>query len=101
MAMENRFARRILGEAVDGAIRTAMKQKQERFARVILPSQASTDAGVAYILLILAYPVEYEARGGLKGGYDQYRRVRAKMLEAYCLTVLHDHRHLNTVVLSE
>jgi hypothetical protein len=75
-----------------------MKQKQERFARVILPSQASTDAGVAYILLILAYPVEYEARGGLKGGYDQYRRVRAKMLEAYCLTVLHNHRHLNTVV---
>lgn len=35
MAMESRFSRRMLGEAVDGAMKRAMKLKQDRYARVI------------------------------------------------------------------
>lgn len=48
--------------------------------------------------MILAYPADLEARGGMMRGYEQYREVRAKMLEAYCLGVLHTYRNLNTVV---
>jgi len=43
MAMESRFSRRMLGEAVEGALKTAMKLKQDRYARVIFPNQASAD----------------------------------------------------------
>jgi hypothetical protein len=34
----------------------------------------------------------------MRRGYEQYREVRAKMLEAYSLGVLHTFRNLNTVV---
>jgi hypothetical protein len=98
MAMESRFSRRMLGEAVGGALRKAKELKQDRYARVIFPSQASADPKLAYVILILAYPTDLEARGGMKRGYEQYREVRAKMLEAYSLGVLHTYRNLNTVV---
>ncbi|GLH76593.1 preprotein translocase SecA chain [Bradyrhizobium sp. SSBR45G] len=98
MAAEGRFARRMLGEAVDGALRKAMEFKQDRYARVMFPSQINADDKVAYVIVVVAYPVELEARGGLKRGYVQYRETRAKILEAYCLGVLHDNRNLNTVV---
>jgi len=48
--------------------------------------------------MIVAYPTDLEAKGGLKGGYKQYRGTRAKMLEAYCMVLLSQHRHLNTAV---
>jgi hypothetical protein len=75
-----------------------MERKQDRYARVIFPSQASADPKLAYVIMVLAYPVDHEASGGLKRGYEQYRETRAKMLEAYSLVVLHENRHLNTVV---
>jgi hypothetical protein len=98
MAMESRFSRRLLGEAVGGALRKAKELKQDRYARVIFPSQASANPKLAYVIMILAYPADLEARGGLKREYEQYREVRAKMLEAYCLGVLHTYRNLDTVV---
>jgi hypothetical protein len=48
--------------------------------------------------MVLAYPVDLEAHGGLERGYDQYRETRAALLEAYCLVVLYENRHLNSVV---
>jgi hypothetical protein len=48
--------------------------------------------------MVLAYPTDLEASGGLKRGYEQYRETRAKMLEAYCFGVLFDNRSLDTVV---
>jgi hypothetical protein len=98
MAMENRFSRRLLGASVEDALTTAMELKQDRFARMIMPGAASADPKVAYVIMVLAYPVELEKRGGLAGGYEQYRRARASTLEAYCSSLLYKHRELNTAV---
>lgn len=98
MAMESRFSRRVLGEAVGGALSAARELNQDRYARVIFPSQASANPQLAYVIMILAYPTDLEAKGGMKRGYEQYREVRAKMLEAYSLGALHTYRNLNTVV---
>jgi hypothetical protein len=54
MAMESRFSRRMLGESVDGALKAAMKLKQDRYARVIFPTQASADPKLAYVIMVLA-----------------------------------------------
>jgi hypothetical protein len=98
MAMENRFQRRILGEVVEGVIETAMKLKQDRYARMIYPGLGLADPKLAYIILVLAYPFHDEAQSELKLGYEQYRQLRAMILEAYCLSVLYTNRNLSTVV---
>jgi hypothetical protein len=69
MAMENHFARRLLGAAVANALQTARELRQDRFARVIMPSAVSANPKVAYVIMILAYPIDLEERGGLEGGY--------------------------------
>lgn len=38
MAMESRFSRRMLGEAIEGALKTAIELKKDRYTRVIFPS---------------------------------------------------------------
>lgn len=48
--------------------------------------------------MFLAYPTHLEERGGLEGGYGQYRQARASMLETYCIGVLFKNRQLNTAV---
>jgi hypothetical protein len=98
MAMEDRFSRRLLGEAVQGALETAMKIKQDRFGRVILPGRGAADPRLAYLMLVVAYPLHLEAQGKLKRGYEQYREVRVRILEAYCLGILYTNRNLSTVV---
>jgi hypothetical protein len=98
MAMEGRFGRRMLGESVEGALKAAMEMKQDRYARVIFPTQVSADPKLAYVIMILAYPTDLEAKGGLPGGYEQYRETRAKTLESYCFVLLSENRSLNTAV---
>jgi hypothetical protein len=98
MALENRFYRRLLGEAVQGAMEAAIAAKQDRFTRVIMPFHGNRDSTLAYILMILAYPTELEKGGKLPGGYEQYRETRAHMIETYCMALLSDHPHLKTVV---
>jgi hypothetical protein len=98
MALEDRFSRRILGEAVQGAIETGMKLKQDRYARMIYPGRGIADFKLAYIILVLAYPFHDEAQSELKLGYEEYRQLRAMILEAYCLAVLYTNRSLNSVV---
>ena len=98
MALENRFSRRVLGEAVQGAIEAAIAANQDRFMRVMMPFHGSRDSTLAYILMILAYPTELEKEGKLPGGYEQYRETRARMIEVYCMALLSDHPHLKTVV---
>jgi hypothetical protein len=94
MAQETRVSRRLLGEALIAAIKSAEKEKSERFCRVVLPGPNSADRKFAYLFLIVAYPTHLN----LAGGYEQYRKVRANMLHAYCLRVLSDNRHLERVV---
>jgi hypothetical protein len=98
MAVESRFARRMLGESVEGALRTAMEMKQDRYARVIFPTQVNADPNLAYVIMILAFPTDLEAAGGLPRGYEQYRETRAKMLESYCFVLLSENRSLHTAV---
>jgi hypothetical protein len=98
MALEDRFSRRMLGEALSGALKAANEIKQDRFTRVMLPPTGDNNTALAYILMILAYPTELEAAGGLPGGYEQYRETRARILEAYCLVLLSEQRRLKTAV---
>ncbi|MGJ4970928.1 hypothetical protein ACQR1N_19890 [Bradyrhizobium sp. HKCCYLRH1073] len=98
MALENRFSRRVLGEAILDALTKAEQLRQDRFTRVMMPNNASADDKLAYILMIVAYPVELEKAGGLEGGYAQYRLGRLHQLEAYCMNVLQEHRNLKTAV---
>jgi hypothetical protein len=94
MALETRVHRRKLGEALIAALKIAEKQKAERFCRVVMPGPFSADREIAYLFLIVAY----SAHLNLAEGYEQYRKVRANMLHAYCLHVLSDNRHLKRVV---
>ena len=98
MALENRFARRMLSAALEGAIVAARTARQDRFVRTIMPTQVSANPKLAYVFMILAYPTDLARSGGLPGGYDQYRKARANMLEAYCLNVLRQNPQLNTAV---
>ncbi|WP_156948657.1 hypothetical protein [Bradyrhizobium sp. WSM1417] len=98
MAMENRFSRRVYGEAVQGAILKAMDSKEDWSARVILPNQPSENPKVAYVVMIMSYPAFARERGDTDNGYDQYREYRMRVMEAYCLAVLLDNRKLDTVV---
>jgi hypothetical protein len=43
MALENRFSRRILGEAVTSAIKKAEEMKQDRFTRLMMPTRESAN----------------------------------------------------------
>jgi hypothetical protein len=98
MALESRFSRRLLGEAVSGALKAAGEAKQDRFTRLMLPTAASNDPTLAYVLMILAYPTGLDAADGLPRGYEQYREARASMLQAYCLVLLSEQRQLKTAV---
>jgi hypothetical protein len=95
MAREDRTIRRALGSAFASALSEAERQKQDRFARVILPNRAFGDPeAVAYVFLILAYPTGIQ----LKKGYQQYRNTRVAMLLTYCQAVLYEHRTLKRAI---
>ena len=94
MARENRVIRRALGAAFLGAMEAAERQARDRFARMIMPSEGMADPECGYVFLILAYPKSFE----LRDGYEQYRKARAAMLEAYCASFLYDHRNLKRMV---
>ena len=93
LALEPRVQRRLLGESLIHAMRRAEELAQDRFVRVALPGPHSADRKVAYVLLILAYP-----KIELKGGYEQYRKVRTNMLHAYCLFTLSENRQLERAI---
>lgn len=94
MARENRTMRRALSGAFIDALESAEKAGQDRFARVVMSFAGMADPKCGYVFLILAYPTKFE----LKEGYEQYRRTRVSMLEAYCASVLYDNRHLKRMV---
>lgn len=90
MAREDRVQRRMLAEALIGAREACETQKMGRFARVAVTRDRSTGEKVAYVFLVLAGADAMEQ--------GDYRRVRATMLETYCLAVLHDDRDLKLCV---
>lgn len=93
MALEPRVNRRMLGGALIDALEKSREISEDRFCRVIMPGLYRPERGIAYVFLILSYP-----KIKLSGGYDQYRKVRANMLQAYCLNVLLDNRTLKRAI---
>lgn len=93
MAKERRLYRRSLATQLIDTLQRARAVGQDRYARVVLPTPDSGNRDVAYIFLILAYP-KFE----LPGGYAQYRKFRATVLEVYCMSVLRDHPELKYAV---
>jgi hypothetical protein len=98
MATESRFSRRVLGEALEGAVKAARLAKAHRHARVMMPSLASADPTVAFVFMTLAFPTALEAEGGLPGGYEQYRQARVNMLKSYCVVLLSEQRQIKTAI---
>lgn len=94
MALENRTMRRALAETFLDALRVAEVERQDRFARVVLPMGCAADPECAYVFLVMAFRPEWLA----KRGYEGCRRMRSGMLRAYGEAVLYDHRHLKRVI---
>ncbi len=86
MAREDRVQRRVLAEAIIGAREALERQKVGRLARIVSTHDRSTGEKVAYVFLVLA--------GADAMAQKEYRRVRATMLQTYCLSALHDDRDL-------
>jgi hypothetical protein len=89
MAREDRLRRRALGHSLVGATLAQQQQNAPRFARIAMPNAGSTDPALAYVFLVFA-------RG--RDNSEHYRKVRASILETYCLAILHDHRELKRCV---
>lgn len=90
MAREDRVQRRVLAEAIVGARGALEEQKAGRLARIVVTRDRSNGERVAYVFLVLA--------GADEMAQEDYRRVRAAMLETYCLATLHDDRDLKLCV---
>lgn len=79
-AAEPRFRRRILGRAIRDLVTSYPDDGRDwKSARVVPPGRPCEPY---YVFLVLAQP-SYCA------SYEEYREVRGKLLEAYCLVVKH------------
>jgi len=94
MAAEDRTRRRALSIAFTDALKVAEREAKDRYARIVVPGAKENSEEPIYVFLILAYP----KHPVLEGGYEQYRRARISILEAYCYTALYENRHLKRAV---
>jgi hypothetical protein len=94
MALESRTMRRALAETFLGALREAEAQRQDRFARVVLPVSCAADPECAYAFLVVAFRPEWIR----ERGYEGCRKMRSGLLHAYGEAVLYDHRNLKRVI---
>jgi hypothetical protein len=81
MALLPRFERRSYGAGVLHALQEG--QKADKFMRAFIrrPDQASSDTGFFYLTVKVP-------KKELKGGYQQYRLTRSRILETYALSLL-------------
>jgi hypothetical protein len=93
MALEDRFARRILGSAFLGALDLVEEQKANQACRITFSRDRVSGEKVAYVFFILAYTSDYAT-----DGYGFYRKVRASTLHIYCLNVLDKYKDIHSVV---
>lgn len=99
MALENRLQRRLHSQAIMGVIDIVTDSIEKgkyvpRFVRAMVPSPSDNQNGTGFFFLLLTYPKHLEG----KGGYEQYRVVRRRMLEAYALGFMNRFRHLDRIV---
>lgn len=93
MAQEDRINRRMLGEAFLESIQIVIARRATRFARRVVAGPTAVNRSLGYVILILAQPDEE-----LPGGYDQYRQVRAQILQAYCFALMEEMPELENVI---
>jgi hypothetical protein len=92
MALQSRFARRGLSEAVVDALRIG--KNADKFFRLILSSQDSKGSETAFFILTLKYHDFMDA----SGGYEQYRLYRVFFLQIYAKAVLMKYPYLERII---
>jgi hypothetical protein len=91
MAVVPRFGRRLLGNAILGALE--LGRTADRFTRGVLPGPTERNQTTGFFFMTLALP-----KAELKRGYEKYRTTRRRMLEIYALAFLKMHPKLERVV---
>ncbi|MBP6859073.1 MAG: hypothetical protein KBC69_00405 [Candidatus Magasanikbacteria bacterium] len=91
MALEPRLMRRMLASGILGLLEKS--HLQDRAFRTMLPNPTIDKAGIAYVIMTLAYP-----KKEVVDSYEQYRKVRSNMLMTYCLSVLKKYPYVKRVV---
>ncbi|PVE49931.1 hypothetical protein [Rhizobium rhizogenes] len=90
MARATRLQRRHFAQALSGAIETCEEQKAARYARVLISFDPSTNDKMAYVFLVM--------RETDTMSVAEFRRMRASILQAYCLSALNDDKELKLCV---
>lgn len=91
MALLPRFLRRTYGQFLVDALKEG--QKADKFMRFFLPGPGHPTTDIAFFVVTVKIP-GFE----LEGGYQQYRVVRQRILEAYALTLLRKYPRLKGVI---
>jgi hypothetical protein len=91
MAQLSRFIRRSYGAGVLEALEEG--QKADKFMRAFIAGPGQPHADIGFFFLTVKVPAF-----ALKGGYQQYRTVRLRFLEAYALTLMRKHPQLKRIV---
>lgn len=92
MALESRFNRRALGQAVLGAFEKG--KDADRFFRVMMATPESKNNETAFFLQTMKYLDWMET----KGGYEHYRRKRTELAIVYAKGFLERYPHLKRVI---
>lgn len=91
MALLPRVLRRTYGQFLVDALEEG--QKADKFMRFFLPGPGHPATDVAFFVVTVKVPGIQ-----LAGGYQQYRAVRQRILEAYALTLLRKYPRLKGVI---
>lgn len=91
MAQEPRLKRRMLGSAILEVLKKS--HLQTKTFKAMLPPKDGAEGSTAYAFLTLGHP-----KTELKGGYEQYRRVRSNFLITYCMEMLRRHPHVKRIL---
>lgn len=92
MALQRRFVRRNLGEAVAEAFEKG--KNTDRFFRLMISPPEAKESGTAFFVFTFKY-LEWMEQ---KGGYEKYRRIRSDFAQVYAKGVLERFPHLNQVI---
>ncbi|GAC1046325.1 hypothetical protein thsrh120_63320 [Rhizobium sp. No.120] len=90
MARETRLQRRHIAGALHGALRACEDQNAARFARVLKSIDPATGDKVAYVFLVMREKADLPLA--------DFRRIRATILQTYCLSALRDDADLRLCV---
>jgi hypothetical protein len=93
MALENRFRRRILGNAILEAMEEG--RQTDRFVRIMVAPEMSQQCETGYFFMTLKCPQDF---GTSEEGYQRYRVGRRNMLEAYAYAVMKRYHYLERII---